>query len=247
MHTRQHALGTTVAIKLVSSFIVLLGTGPLDAQGQGPASQGPAGAEVDFGVTSKPVVTEQWPSIDAISDPQRRATIQRLKTAAIRSDLRLAVDLATRSLSEHVNRDRCRRPPLNDPENRAATSYAAGLVPELYWGADRLEDGSGRFGPVARSHALDTGVAHVVGRALWAILLAEETVGVSPSAETVDNLSRYCHDLYDNPDHLGAFIDPANGFERAVVCHDLREGFLGLLSLARVSPGSVGGGTSCEV
>ena len=125
-------------------------------------------------------------------------------------------------------------PPLSDPANRDTTPRRPESLPELYWGADCMADGTGQFGPVSRRHPLDTGVAHVIGRALWAMLLAEESMGIAAPSEPLDVLTRYCRAAYDNPDHLAAFIDPGAGFRRAAVCHDQREGFLGLLALARV-------------
>jgi len=197
-------------------------------------TKNPSTQRATFGVTSRPIVLKQWPSVDAFMTSGDRACVDRLKGQAIRTDVRAATVLAVQSLAAHINWDRCRRPPLADPSNRQTSPRSAGSLPELYWGSDCLENGTGRFGPTARRHALDNGVAHVVGRALWAMLLAEETMGISAPAEPLDVLSRYCHELYDNPDHLGAFIDPDNGFRRSVVCHDQREGLLGLLAVARV-------------
>jgi hypothetical protein len=188
----------------------------------------------ESGVTSKPTVIRSWPGVEAFVTDEDRETVDRFRRVHVRTDLRRAVELACGSLSEHMNWDRCRRPPLGDPANRETSTRASGVYPELYWGAERLDDRTGRFGPAARTHALDTGVAHVVGRALWALLLAEETLGVAPPDETLKVLSRYGRDMFDNPDHLPPFFDPGNGFQRFVVCHDLREGFLGLLALARV-------------
>lgn len=212
----------------------MIGATSCAARAEEPSGQKHAEAKVQSGVASKPVVVEQWATVEAVSPPDKQAKIVLLKSPLIRRDIKLAVELATHSLAQHVNRDRCRRSPLDDPANRATTAWEPGLLPELYWGADRLADGTGRFNPVARSHALDNGVAHVVGRALWAILLAQETVGINPETDSLEILTRYCRDMYHNPDHLSAFMDPANGFERSVVLHDQREGFLGLLALARV-------------
>jgi hypothetical protein len=223
-----------VAILFVASPGQMIGALSCTVLAGESTQQGRVDAKAQSGVASKPVVVEQWASVDAASPPDRQAKFVVPEGAHVRSDIKLAVELATRSLAQHVNRDRCRRPPLDDPANRATTAWQPGLYPELYWHSDRLADGTGRFNPVARSHALDNGVAHVVGRALWAFLLAQETVGIVPEADSLEILTRYCRDMYHNPDHLSAFIDPANGFERSVVLHDQREGFLGLLALARV-------------
>jgi hypothetical protein len=223
-----------VAIMFAASLGQMIGAMPSAARAEESPGPNRADAKAQSGIASKPVVVEQWASVDAVSPPGQQAKFVLPEGSPIRRDIKLAVELATRSLAQHVNRDRCRRPPLDDPANRATTAWQPGLLPELYWGSDRLADGTGRFNPVARSHALDNGVAHVVGRALWAILLAQETVGINPEADSLDILTRYCRDMYHNPDHLSAFMDPANGFERSVVLHDQREGFLGLLALARV-------------
>ncbi|NQT17129.1 MAG: hypothetical protein HQ582_30530 [Planctomycetes bacterium] len=158
----------------------------------------------------------------------------KLSDLKVRTDIKEAIVRSVKCLAEHANGDRSRRPPLDDPASCDTSVLSPGKYPELYWGADCLADGTGRFGPPHRRHALDTGVAHVVGRAIWALLLAEETVGVRPPDETMEILTRYCRDMYDNPDHLGAFIDPDRDFRRFIVCHDIREGFLGLLAMARV-------------
>ncbi|MHB8973841.1 MAG: hypothetical protein ACYC4N_25680, partial [Pirellulaceae bacterium] len=185
-------------------------------------------------VVSKPAVIQEWSSVEAFLAAGDPACVGRLQNQTIRTDIHTAATLAVRSLAEHMNWDRCRLPPLSDPANRDITARSALSLPELYWGAECLADGTGRFGPVARSHPLDTGVAHVIGRALWAMLLAEETMEIAAPSVPLEVLTRYCQAAYDNSDHLGAFIDPGADFRRAAVCHDQREGFLGLLALARV-------------
>lgn len=185
-------------------------------------------------VVSTPVVVRQWASLQEFLRSGDSVCVERWRHQSIRTDIRSAAVLAVKSLAEHQNRDRCWRPPLSNPANRDALPPAAGTLPELYWGSDCWQDQTGRFGPIARRHALDTGVAHVIGRSLWAMLLAEETLGAAAPAQPLDVLTRYCHEAYDNPDHLAILIDSEHGFRPSVVCHDQREGFLGLLALARV-------------
>ncbi len=201
----------------------------------------------DSPVATPPRVIRSWPSIEAFLGSEREQPVWQLSELKVRTDIKQAIELSVKSLAEHTNRDRARRPPLQDPANRDTSVLAPGKSPELYWGADCLADGTGRFGPTHRRHALDTGVAHVVGRAMWALLLAEETVGVRPTGETMEILTRYCRDMYDNPDHLGALIDPDRDFRRFIVCHDIREGFLGLLSHGPCTRGRLGraGSTTC--
>jgi len=190
--------------------------------------------DLDQAVTTAPKVVRRWPSVEAFLASQDGHAVGPLSELPVRTDIRQAVVLSVQCLSEHVNWDRTRLPPLNDPANRETGPRASGRYPELYWGAECRKDGTGQFGPKSREHALESGVAHVVGRTLWATLLAEETVGVRPPDETIEVLSRYCRDMYDNPDHLAAFVNRDKDFQRFTICHDLREGLLGLLGLARV-------------
>ena len=208
--------------------IALAGDAGVNGDRKGAKSPGAAAD------TARATILRSWPSVEAFLASQRPDEAARVRGLPIRKDIHRAVVLATGSLCQHVNRDRWRRPPIADPANRLAAAHSPGSLPELYWGADCLDGGKGRFGPASRRHALESGVSHVVGRALWAILLAEEAAAVVPPKENVEILRSYCREMYDNPDHLPAFFDPENGYRRSVICHDLREGFLGLLALARV-------------
>lgn len=185
-------------------------------------------------VVLPPTVLRQWSSDEQIGDAVDRQCVERARQYAFRRDLREAARLGVLSLAEHQNWDRCRRPPLSDPNNRETTSRVPGSFPEMYWSADCLADGTGRFGPEARKHALDTGVAHVLGRSLWAMLRAEEVMGDPAPAEALAVLREYLRAAYDNPDHLAAFFNPDDGYRRAYILHDQREGLLGLLALLRV-------------
>lgn len=235
-----HCSGTGVAGMKIAAWasglavLAIWAAGPMRATGGSDAPPQKSPAATERAVVTKPVVIQHWPSLEAMRNSEHRGALQRAENYAIRKDLRTAAKLAVESLAEHQDWDRCRRPPLADPANRDVTPRAADSLPELYWEADVLADGTGQFGPVARRHGLESGVSHVIGRSLWAMLLAEETMGITAPEKPLDVLTRYAHEMYANPDHLGAFFDPDQGFRRAVICHDLREGFLGLLALARV-------------
>lgn len=200
---------------------------------RGQAEEKPA-ATPEGPVVSRPTVLRQWPSPEAIGEAADRACVERAQHYAFRTDLREAARLGVLSLAEHQNGDRCRRPPLNDPNNRQTTARMPGSFPEMYWSADCLADGTGKFGPDARRHAFDTGVAHVLGRSLWAMLRAEEVMGDAAPAEPLAVLAEYLKAAYDNPDHLATCINPDEGYRREYILHDQREGLLGLLALVRV-------------
>ncbi len=217
---------------------VNLALAPVDCRAQAPNEPAEPATESDVSsspsqVTTSPRVQQRWPSRAAFLASAHGAAFGPLSELPIRTEIEPAVARSVRSLCAHMNWDRSRLPPLSDPANRECLPYAADRYPELYWGSNRRVDGSGYLYPGERAHAFDTGVAHVVGRMLWGFLLAEETSGIRPPGRAVEVLRQYCREMYENPDHLGAFVDPAREYRRFIVCHDIREGFLGLLALAR--------------
>jgi hypothetical protein len=180
-------------------------------------------------------VVESWRNAEEyLASGRRIHDSADLAALPFRKDIRETVALSVGSLNEHDNLDSCRPAPLNSLDPKPGVPMSAGLYPELYWGSSCSADGLGSFGPYIRDHPLAIGVSHVVGRNLWASLLAEETCGIEMPAKNFDILYRYCQDMYDNPDNLGSFYRNENGFRRGIVCHDLRECFLALLALSRV-------------
>jgi hypothetical protein len=185
--------------------------------------------------TRGPVVVERWPSVEEFTASGRKIGDRNDPAdLPVRTDIQRAVELSLSSLNHHFNWDCCRPAPLNVLEPPDGVPMAEGLFPELYWGSHGAADGTGEFGPTCRPHPLGIGVSHVVGRNLWASLLAEETLGIPMPTESFVILRRHCEDMYDNEDHLGSYYKLVDGFQRGVISHDMREGFLALLALARV-------------
>ena len=177
-----------------------------------------------------PQVTEHWSSSDEFSAATGWKNLDQLP---IRTDLRRAVELGVTSLRHHLNWDHIWQTPLNDPMNRMFLPAGSQGFPELYWGCNFLLDRTGAMGPSERKHPLEISVSHVVGRAMWATLLAEETAGIPMEASHYTVLEQYTRDMFDNVDSLPSFYDPESHFERAVIGHDMREGFLSLLAMMR--------------
>lgn len=154
-------------------------------------------------------------------------------TLPIRTDIHKGIELGVCSLQHHLNRGRQWPAPLNDPQNRNPLKEGIEGYPELYWGANGVKDGTAYLYPHDRKHPLEISVSHVVGRGLWASLLAEQVVGIEPQDRFFDVLYQYCRDMFDNIDRLPSYYDAERHFERAVIGHDMREGFLALLGLMR--------------
>ncbi len=181
--------------------------------------------------TKLPEVIEQWPSLKEFSSATGRKDLEQLP---IRTDIRKPVELGVTSLRYHLNWDHIWLPPLNDHMNRKCHPVGSAGFPELYWGSNFMLDGTGVMGPVDRKHPLELCVSHVVGRAMWACLLAEEVTGIPMEATHYSVLEQYTHDMFNNVDSLPSYYDVENHYERAVIGHDMREGFLSLLAMIRV-------------
>lgn len=197
----------------------------------GSNPEGPAMQIPEIIRSKPPQVIEHWASGDEYTQATGDKDLDKLP---IRTDIRLAVELGVTSLRHHLNWDHLWCPPLNDPMNRVWHPDRSSGLPELYWGANYLLDGTGAMGPSEKRHPLEMSVSHVVGRAMWATLLAEEVAEIPMEATHYAVLERYTHDMFNNVDSLPSFYDPDSHYERAVIGHDMREGFLSLLAMMRV-------------
>lgn len=114
-----------------------------------------------------------------------------------------------------------------------ATSYLCGMLDrdrdeEPYFHITRREDGTAFAG-----HALEVGIPHVTGRAIDALLFAEETLNRPAPTHAEQVYTRYLLGCYDNEDYLPSFYDPAKGKKRGVEFHNVREGLEGLTWLIK--------------
>lgn len=125
----------------------------------------------------------------------------------IRKDIKEAITLGVHALTNSFDRDRDNEP--------------------FFW-AIRRADGTGEFG-----HLVNIGIPHVVGRCLWATMLAEETTGIPFPEESLKILTRYCQLSFDNNDYLNSYNDPKRGNRRFVEFENMREGLFGLVALIR--------------
>jgi len=152
------------------------------------------------------VFEDRCDSIEA-ETPAVAAVDPSIANLPIRTDIKQAITLGVNALTHSFDRDKDDEP---------------------YFYANRRADGTGEF-----HHALEIGAPHVVGRCLWATMLAEQTVGVRFPAEALAILTRYCQRSFANEDHLNSFIDPTKENQRFIIFHNMREGLLGLLALIK--------------
>ncbi len=78
-------------------------------------------------VTTAPRVQQRWPSGGAFLASPHGAAFGPLLELPIRTEIEPAVARSVRSLCAHMNWDRSRLPPLNDPANRESLPYAPAM------------------------------------------------------------------------------------------------------------------------
>jgi len=152
-----------------------------------------------------PVVEESWPSVLAYETANPDAPP--VADLPIRTDVKHAIEQGVWALTNSFNGDRDDEP---------------------YFYANCRDDGFGEF-----HHSVVIGIPHVVGRSLWAAMLAEETAGVPFPPHALSVYTRYCRSSFDNDDHLNSYYDPERDNGRFVEFHNMREGLLGLVALMR--------------
>jgi hypothetical protein len=149
-----------------------------------------------------PVVVQSWPSVAMYEAANPSA--KKVADLPIRTDLKEAIGLCVGALTNSFDRDRDDEP--------------------YFYGACRA-DGYGEF-----RHAVNIGIPHVVGRALWGAMLAEETAEITFPEEALSTYARYCMISFDNEDNLNSYIENGN---RLIEFHNMREGLFGLVALMR--------------
>ncbi|MBD3175108.1 MAG: hypothetical protein GF320_08000 [Armatimonadia bacterium] len=156
-----------------------------------------------------PEVVTEWPNLAAleadIDDGLETHLTPPLSTLPVRTDVIGAASLGVRSMTSMFDRDRDDEP---------------------YFYANLRDDGTAEL-----HHSINIGIPHVVGRALWACMAAEELMGVPFPEAGLAVLERYLKLSFDNEHHLNSYVDPDRGGERFVEFHNMREGLYGLVAL----------------